>query len=201
MSALALPPRALGAELPPVTRLAHAVRLAPADAHQAAHRARVGRLAEGLALRLCLDAHSARQLRLAAPLHDIGVLDTPGRAPSPADIPRRAQRGSALLADSRLPLFALAAQITRHLHERWDGSGGPDGLRGEAIPLAARIVAVADCFDTLARPRAYRPTRADDLALAMLAAQAGSAFDPALVAVFAAHAAALIALCDQGEPR
>jgi len=173
---------------------------------RSAHRVRLGHLAEALALRLGMDADSARQLRLAAPLHDIGALDacdTGSEPPWPLTADeerhrRRAQprRGAALLSASSLPLFALAAEIALHHRERWDGSGYPEGLCGEAIPLSGRIVAVVDYFDALTMPRSYRPARADDRALAMLAEQAGSAFDPAVVTAFLAHATELIALRD-----
>jgi putative two-component system response regulator len=172
-----------------------------------AHRMRLGHLAEALALHLGLSADSARQLRLAAPLHDIGELDAgdTGSEPSwPLTLEderhrRHAQprRGAALLSGSSLPLFALAAEIALHLRERWDGNGYPDGLKGETIPLSGRIVAVVDYFDALTLPRSYRPARADDRALAMLAEQAGSAFDPRIVATFLAHATELIALRDR----
>ena len=178
---------------------------APAE-DRSAHRVRIGHLAEALALHLGLDADSARQLRLAAPLHDVGELDacdTGSEPPWPLTADeeqhrRRAQprRGAALLGGSSLPLFALAAEIALHHRERWDGSGYPEDLRGEAIPRSGRIVAVVDYFDALTLPRSYRPARADDRALAMLAEQAGSAFDPAVVAAFLAHATELIALRD-----
>jgi putative two-component system response regulator len=138
-------------------------------------------------------------------LHDIGELDG-GEAIEPpwpltADDERsrlrdQPRRGAALLSGSSLPLFALAAEIALHHRERWDGNGYPDGLRGETIPLSARIVAVVDYFDALTMPRNYRPARADDRALAMLAEQAGSAFDPRVVAAFLDHATELIALRD-----
>ncbi|MDR7269535.1 putative two-component system response regulator [Pelomonas saccharophila] len=173
---------------------------------RSAHRVRLGHLAEALALHLGLGADSARQLRLAAPLHDIGefdAIDTGSEPPWPLTADeerhrRRAQprRGAALLSGSSLPLFALAAEIALHHRERWDGSGYPVGLRGETIPLSGRIVAVVDYFDALTMPRSYRPARADDRALSMLAEQAGSAFDPRVVAAFLAHAPELIALRD-----
>lgn len=134
-----------------------------------AHRVRLGHLAEALARHLGLDADTAQLLRLAVPLHDAG---------EPAWPPP-------------------AAEIARHHRERWDGSGYPNGLRGSAIPLPARIVAVVDYFDTLTRRRRYRPARADDCGLAMLAEQAGRAFDPAIVAAFLAHAPEMIALRDR----
>ena len=78
--------------------------------------------------------------------------------------------------------FAPAAAAIRHHHERWDGSGYPDGLAGEAIPFGARVVAVADVFDALTSPRPYRGAYPLDAALAELDLEAGRALDPALVA-------------------
>jgi putative two-component system response regulator len=74
--------------------------------------------------------------------------------------------------------------IIRHHHERWDGSGYPDGLRGEDIPLGARIVALADAFDAIVRGRPYRPARSVDEAFHELRVHAGKQFDPALVPLF-----------------
>ncbi|MFG6488008.1 HD-GYP domain-containing protein [Roseateles sp. BYS78W] len=171
-----------------------------------AHRVRLGHLSEALARHLGLDADTAQLLRLAAPLHDVGEADPAAAFEPPwsltaAEERRRRQaqpeRGAALLGGSRLPLFALAAEIALHHRERWDGNGYPQGLRGKAIPLSARIVAVVDYFDALTMNRRYRPARADDRALAMLAEQSGSAFDPEIVAAFLAHAPALIALRDR----
>lgn len=164
-----------------------------------AHRLRLGRLAEGLALRLGWDALQARNLRLAAPLHDVGAQGAALPAAAPTEghpLHAEPRRGAALLGHSSLPLFALAAEIALHHRERWDGSGYPHGLRGEEIPMSGRIVAVVDYFDALTMPHNYRPARADDRALAMLAEQSGSAFDPAIVAAFLAHATELIALRD-----
>lgn len=167
-----------------------------ADDEVRGHHARLGHLAEALGRHLGLDADAAQLLRLAAPLHDVGASVPAGTDerclnPSPPD------RVTALLGGSRLPLFRLAAEIALNHHERWDGSGGPAGLRGEAIPLSARIVAVVDCFDSLTLRRRFRPARADDRALSMLTAQAGIAFDPRVVATFLTHAPALIALRDR----
>ncbi len=190
---------------PATTRRPPALPAAEAE-EQRAHRVRLGHLSEALARRLGLDADTAQLLRLAAPLHDVGE-HHPGETFEPdwpltaAEERRRRQaqpeRGAALLGGSRLPLFALAAEIALHHRERWDGNGYPRGLKGKAIPLSARIVAVVDYFDALTMRRRFRPARADDLGLAMLAEQAGSAFDPEIVAAFVAHAPALIALRDR----
>lgn len=190
---------------PATTRRPPAPQAAEAG-EQSAHRVRLGHLSEALARHLGLDADTAQLLRLAAPLHDVGE-HHPGDAFEPdwpltaAEERRRRQaqpaRGAALLGGSRLPLFALAAEIALHHRERWDGNGYPYGLRGKAIPLSARIVAVVDYFDALTMRRRFRPARADDRGLAMLAEQAGSAFDPEIVAAFLANAPALIALRDR----
>ena len=178
-------------------------------AEACAHRVRLGHLAEALARHLGLDADAAQLLRLAAPLHDVGesdptaVFEPPWPLTAAEERRRRhsqPRRGAALLGGSSLPLFALAAEIALHHRERWDGNGYPQGLRGKAIPLSARIVAVVDYFDALTMRRRFRPARADDLGLAMLAEQAGSAFDPEIVAAFLAQAPALIALRDRVDP-
>ncbi len=173
---------------------------AGSDQEARAHRVRIGHLAEALGLHLGLDADAAQLLRLAAPLHDTGESAPAGAAlqpPWPLSAAEERRRGAALLGVSRLPLFVLAAEIALNHRERWDGNGYPQGLKGDTIPLSARIVAVVDHFDALTQRRRFRPARADDRALAMLAEQAGSAFDPEIVAVFLAHAPALIALRDR----
>ena len=80
--------------------------------------------------------------------------------------------------------FAGGAAVIRHHHERWDGSGYPDGLAGAAIPLGARIVAVADVFDALTSDRPYRGALPRDTALAYLGEEAGRTLDADVVAVF-----------------
>jgi len=79
--------------------------------------------------------------------------------------------------------FARAAPLIRHHHERWDGSGYPDGLVGRSIPLGARIVAVADVFDALTSTRPYRVAISADAAIERLAAEAGRTLDPDVVSV------------------
>jgi HD-GYP domain-containing protein (c-di-GMP phosphodiesterase class II) len=72
-----------------------------------------------------------------------------------------------------------------HHHERWDGAGYPEGLRGEGIPLSARIIFVADAYDAMTSDRVYRPKRTPEEALAELERCAGTQFDPEIVAAFA----------------
>lgn len=129
------------------------------------------------------------ELHYAALLHDVGLLTLPGRlldetaAHSLDDyalIQSHPREGAALLSPSRF--LSEAARLIAHHHERWDGAGYPYGLRGAYIPLAARILAIADVFDSIA-------IRSSSLhrALRTLHASAGSQFDPILTATFCAQ--------------
>ena len=89
--------------------------------------------------------------------------------------------GYAILADSESELLRLAATIALTHHERWDGSGYPQGLAGEAIPLEGRIIAVADVFDALLSDRCYRAAMSMDEAVAVMRDGRGSHFDPQVV--------------------
>lgn len=191
------------AHLDTLMRLAVAAELRDDDT--GAHIVRLGYLAGALARRLGVDEQGAQMLRLAAPMHDIGklgvpdgVLKKPGAlTPEERELMQTHPRmGADILGNSAIPVFALAAEVALHHHERWDGTGYPQGLAGEAIPLSGRIVAVVDYFDALTMDRCYRPAFADDRALAMLAEQSGRAFDPGVVAAFLAHAPELMALRD-----
>lgn len=169
------------------------------------HIVRIGHLASELALQLGEPAAYATLLRKAAPMHDIGkigvpdaVLKKPG-ALTPderAVMNRHPAIGAEILGRSRIPLFQLAAEVSMSHHERFDGSGYPQNLAGDAIPLSGRIVAVVDFFDALTMDRCYRPAFDDTTALGMLAAERGRAFDPQVVDCFVAHAAEMIALRD-----
>ncbi len=133
----------------------------------------------------------------AAPLHDIGkvaipdgVLLKPGPLTAEEWVVMRThttqgadllQRASSRLGDRAGPLLHYAMQIARHHHEKWDGSGYPDGLAGQAIPLAARLMAVADVYDALISRRPYKEPMSHDAALNWIAQHSGSHFDPLLV--------------------
>lgn len=191
------------AHLEALMRLAVAAELRDDDT--GAHIVRLGYLAGALARHLGVDERGAQMLRLAAPMHDIGKLGVPDgvlKKPGSLTPEERSQMqthprmGADILGNSAIPVFALAAEVALHHHERWDGSGYPQGLAGEAIPLSGRIVAVVDYFDALTMNRCYRPAFADDRALSMLTEQAGSAFDPHVVSTFLAHAPELMALRD-----
>jgi putative two-component system response regulator len=170
------------------------------------HIVRIGFLAWQLALLLGESAQWALLLRQAAPMHDIGkigiadgILKKPGafNPDERAKMNEHSRIGAEILGRSRIPLFQLAAEAALAHHERWDGSGYPSGLAGEAIPLSGRIVAVVDFFDALTMDRCYRPRFSDEQALDMLAQQSGRAFEPRIVDTFLAHAAEMIALRDR----
>ncbi len=167
------------------------------------HIVRIAYFAQALALKLGERPAWARLLRQAAPMHDIGkigipdsVLKKPG-ALSPEErlvMKGHPAIGAEILGRSRIPLFQLAAEVSMTHHERWDGSGYPAGLSGEAIPLSGRIVAVVDFFDALTMDRVYRKAFPDPVALEMLRAERGRAFDPRVVDAFLAEADTMIAL-------
>ncbi|UXH76510.1 HD-GYP domain-containing protein [Roseateles amylovorans] len=170
------------------------------------HIVRIGCLSEALALRLGEGPTFARMLRSAAPMHDVGKIGIPDhvlKKPGPLTpeervvMNRHPEIGAEILGRSRIPLFQLAAEVALCHHERWDGSGYPRGLSGEAIPMSARVVAVVDFIDALTMNRCYRPAFAAQEALSMLTAQRGLAFDPRIVDTFVAHADELFALRDR----
>jgi HD-GYP domain-containing protein (c-di-GMP phosphodiesterase class II) len=171
-----------------VERLAHELRLH----HQptADHSHRLASLAKRVAQRLGLDPLEIVEIELVAVLHDVGklavapeILDYPGPLGprERAIMARHTIEGEELLA--RTAGLEHLGETVRATHERFDGTGYPDGLTGEGIPLAARIVACADSFDAMTSSRAYRRALSFEEACTRLRSGAGSQFDPAVVAV------------------
>ena len=159
----------------------------------AGHIDRVSRYAETIARQLRLAPRRARALRGAAKLHDFGKIAIPDRillkpAPLTAAERRVVERhtviGHELLSDSDSELLDLAAVIALCHHEHWDGSGYPQGLAEDEIPLEARISAVADFFDSLTRERPYRRALPLREALRLVRAGSGTQFDPLVVDAF-----------------
>ncbi len=135
----------------------------------------------------------AQLLEQAAPMHDTGkigipdeILKKPGKlTPHEWDIMKRHARiGSEILSRSKAPLFQLAAEVALNHHERWDGTGYPQGLSGQAIPESARIVAIADVFDALASRRPYKEAWQVNVVIDKIKEGSGSHFDPAMVDAF-----------------
>ncbi|MES2879084.1 MAG: HD domain-containing phosphohydrolase [Pseudomonadota bacterium] len=136
---------------------------------------------------------TSKLIELAAPMHDTGkigiphaILKKPGKLDAQEWVVMRTHSriGHDILAKSDAPVFQMAAEIALRHHERWDGSGYPDGLAGEAIPESARIVALADVFDALSMKRPYKEAWPLEQVLAALKDNAGSHFEPRLVSVF-----------------
>jgi putative two-component system response regulator len=153
----------------------------------------VAQLAARLASRLGLDRRTVDLVRRTAPLHDIGkiavpdaILLKPGRlTPEEFEVVKNhTVLGARVLGDGGADILRVAEQIARSHHERWDGRGYPDGLRGEAIPIAARIVSIVDVFDALTTPRHYRAAWTPERAREEIRGGAGTQFDPDLALVF-----------------
>jgi HD-GYP domain-containing protein (c-di-GMP phosphodiesterase class II) len=180
-------------------RLRHAVHRLAGELrrhHQptAEHSHRLGRAARRVSERLGLGALEATESELVAIVHDVGKLAVPPElldrdgALSPDE--RRRLRGHAVagadILARRTGLEHLAPPV-RHVHEAWDGSGYPDGLSGEQIPLLARIVGVVDAYDAMTNNRAYRRALAADEARLRGAVGAGRQFDPDIARAYLAE--------------
>jgi putative two-component system response regulator len=157
------------------------------------HLWRVSALSIQIAHMLGLDGQFVGQLGEAARLHDIGKIAVPDAILQKAGelthdewiiMQSHTVLGAQLLADGHSDLAEMAVQIALSHHERWDGTGYPHGLQGEAIPLAARIVAVADVFDALVSRRVYKEPWPAEHALAEIRRKAGRWFDPQVVSAF-----------------
>lgn len=168
------------------------------DPYTRGHSERVGARARQVALLLGLSAADAHTIAQAGLLHDIGKIGVPetvlGKSGplGPAEwaqMRRHPVIGAQIVAP--FEFFAASADAIRHHHERFDGSGYPDGLAARRIPRAARIVAVADVYDALTSDRAYRPALPRERALAVMRAEAGRTLDPEVVE-------ALVALAGDG---
>ncbi len=163
------------------------------DDQTGAHIRRVGDSAALLARALGLNEERVALIHRAAPLHDVGkigipddVLLKPGHLePEEFDtIKSHTNIGARLLANGKSPLVQLAETIALTHHERWDGSGYPCGLMGEAIPLEGRILAVVDVFDALTNVRPYKSAWPVREALAEIERCAGHQFDPCVASTF-----------------
>ncbi len=163
------------------------------DPFMRGHARRVAYYSSLLARRLCLSAEDHEHLRIGAFLHDLGKVGIPTelllrpRELEPEEIAvvqTHPEIGARLIRPLAIPA-AIAAAI-RHHHEWWDGSGYPDGLAQEDIPLSARIIGVADTFDAMSSERPNRPALERSEVLARLCRHAGHQFDPDLVKEFLA---------------
>jgi diguanylate cyclase (GGDEF)-like protein len=160
------------------------------DTYTGSHSERVGELSAQVASRIGLDPEQVELTRLAGSLHDLGklaipeeILQKPGTLTDSERLvlERHPQIGFRMLDSLGVD---PVADLVLHHHERWDGAGYPDGMRGEEIPLGARIIFVTDAFDAMTSDRIYRPKLSAEAALAELEHCAGTQFDPGIVAAF-----------------
>lgn len=161
------------------------------DHYTGGHGDRVTQYAMELAPMIPNLGMSLQAFRLACVLHDVGkisvpdhILNKPGKL-TPEEyqtMQRHAEVGYNLVFQTDAPLDV--ALVVRHHHEWWDGSGYPDGLQAREIPLAARVLAVADAFDAITSKRPYRPALSPEEARDLIVANAGTQFDPQVVAAF-----------------
>jgi putative two-component system response regulator len=165
------------------------------------HVIRMSHYAKLLALAAGMHEADAEDLLHAAPMHDVGkigipdrILQKPGKldADEWAVMQTHATIGGDIIGEHEHGMLAMARQIALTHHEKWDGSGYPCGLAGQAIPLVGRIVAIADVFDALTSARPYKQAWTVEQAVAYLREQRGQHFDAGLVDLFLA---ALPAVC------
>ena len=185
-------------------RLARAI--AYRDASTSANLERLAAVAGMIAEELGLFEDEVRTIEAAAPLHDIGKIAIPDAVlmkPGPLDaaemavMRRHPEIGHELLKDSQNRFVQVAALIALRHQERFDGSGYPDGLAGEQIPIEARIVAVADVFDALISKRPYKRAWSIDEARDYLSEQRGRLFDPRCVDALVGNPQRLLQICER----
>jgi putative two-component system response regulator len=173
-----------------VAALANAVEAK--DVQTEHHCERLALLAGRLGTRIGLEPAELDAVTYGALLHDVGKIGVPDhilakQGPLTEDewalVRRHPEIGERICAPLRA--FAAFGPIIRHHHERWDGAGYPGMLRGEAIPIGARIVGLVDAFDAITHDRPYRDARTLDHALETMAKEAGHQFDPDLTRIFA----------------
>ena len=179
------------------------------DQETGLHIVRVGLYTMLLAHQLIGDAGQRRLLYQAAPLHDLGkiavphsILQKPGRLTEEEHLIMQTHTtaGHRILKDSRSPSLKAGAVIALTHHERFDGGGYPAGLRGTAIPLFSRILAVADVFDALTSRRPYKEAWMFDSAMELVARERGGQFDPKIADIFLAHRAEVAGIFNMEEP-
>ena len=165
------------------------------DSATAQHIQRMSHYCELLARRYGLSAERCDLIRTASPMHDIGKIGTPDHVllkPGKFTqdefnvIAQHAEIGYRILAGSDAEILNVAATIALTHHERWDGSGYPRKLKGEAIPIEGRIASIADAFDALTTARVYKPAFDFDHAVDLMSKHRGEHFDPELLDVFLA---------------
>jgi cyclic di-GMP phosphodiesterase len=163
------------------------------DTDTGVHIWRMAAYSAAIAMQLGWNSQDTELLELAAPMHDtgkIGIPDAVLKKPAKLDkeewqiMMTHSEVGHRILCQSDAALFKLAAEVAMYHHEKWDGNGYPEKLKGEDIPKSARIVAIADVFDALTMKRPYKEPWPIEDSFAEIERSAGSHFDPILVEAF-----------------
>ncbi len=160
------------------------------DGYTHRHSERVAALARRIALEIGLTADEQQTAELSALLHDVGkiavpdsILNKPGRLTEAEfdEMKKHPLHGARIISNIQSPAVTAVLPGVQYHHERWDGSGYPEGLRGEQIPLLGRLLGVADFFDAMTSARPYRAASSPEEALAMLRERSGTHFDARIV--------------------
>jgi HD-GYP domain-containing protein (c-di-GMP phosphodiesterase class II) len=179
------------------------------DGYTHRHSERVAALSRRIAIEIGLNADEQQTAQLAALLHDVGkiavpdsILNKAGRL-TPEEFDEMKQHpvhGARILGNIQSPSVTAVLPGVKYHHERWDGGGYPDGLRGDRIPLLGRLLGVADFFDALTSARSYRAAMSADEAIDLIRKESGTHFDPRIAdAVLRLHAAGELLPSDWGE--
>ena len=178
-------------QLEMLVRLARAAEYRDDDSGE--HTWRIAQLSGAVARRMGLPPNMVEMIMRAARLHDVGKITVPDHILlKPGNLTEEefkivrghARAGAELLSGSRSPTIRMAESIALTHHERWDGTGYPQGLQAERIPLESRIVALADAFDAMTHVRAHKGARTLQEAVDEVVAHSGTQFDPAVVKAF-----------------
>lgn len=163
------------------------------DEETGAHIRRIGMYSAAMAKALGWSQYAVDDILSAAPMHDLGkigipdtILKKPGRSTEEEFSVMQSHPliGGQILGGSESDMIKMASDIAECHHECWDGSGYPKGLKGDEIPIAARIVSIVDVYDALVHARVYKPAFSEPEALAIMAEQVGKKYDPELFQVF-----------------
>ncbi|PID48976.1 MAG: metal-dependent phosphohydrolase [Proteobacteria bacterium] len=163
------------------------------DEETGSHVRRIGLYAAAMARALNWSRVDVDNIRIAASMHDIGKIGIPDRILRKngalndeefSMMKTHTEIGARMLLGSNIPMLDMAADIALHHHERWDGTGYPNGLAGEAIPVAARITSIVDIYDALVHERVYKTAIPEDESIALMKDMSGRHLDPNLLDLF-----------------
>ncbi|MCX5667467.1 MAG: HD domain-containing protein, partial [Candidatus Omnitrophica bacterium] len=176
------------------------------DQYTGSHILRMSRYAEAIAKKMGLDSGFVKSLLYAASMHDIGKIGIPDKILMKSGklnnkeweiMQQHTVIGAKILNGSKQDYMKLAEEIALTHHEKWNGTGYPQGLKGKHIPISGRIVAVADVFDALISERPYKPSSSSREAFTIIKNERGTHFDPDIIDAFIAIKQEVLAIVEQ----